>query len=492
MSLRGRLLVAVGAVALVALVAADVTTYSLLRSFLLQRIDQTLDTTASSIDRMLAGPPARSSAGSAHSSAGNQPSSRGPGSLASLAPGTFVQLREADGVTIIPSVAQSAIVPGGKSYTPKLPAKFALRFNPNRDGPPRYFTVSSIQAHGPQFRVRVDPEGGRELIVATPLGDSIATLHRLLAVELVVTLVALTAASLLGWWLVTVGLRPLRTMERSADAIAAGEFNERVAGESSRTEVGRLARALNVMLERIQGAFAERDATENALRASEERMRRFVADASHELRTPLAAVSAYAELFGRGAERNEADLHRVIGGIRHESGRMGNLVEELLLLARLDEGRPITIEPVDLVSLSVEAMQTAQTVGADWPITLEVDEPVEALGERDALRRVLDNLLLNVRTHTPEGTGATITLTRLGDLAVIEVADNGPGFAADQAEELFARFFRGDSSRSRAHGGAGLGLAIVGAIVAAHGGRVSAHLGPHGGGAVFTICLPAA
>ena len=131
-----------------------------------------------------------------------------------------------------------------------------------------------------------------------------------------------------------------------------------------------------------------------------------------------------------------------------------------------------------------------ETVGADWPIAVEVDEPVEALGERDALRRVLDNLLLNVRTHTPEGTEATITLTRLGDLAVIEVADNGPGFAAEQAEELFARFFRGDSSRSRVHGGAGLGLSIVQAIVVAHGGRVSAHA-RSGGGAVFTVCLPA-
>ena len=177
------------------------------------------------------------------------------------------------------------------------------------------------------------------------------------------TAAALLAAGLLGWWLVRVGLRPLRAMERSADAIAAGELDQRVAGENERTEVGRLARALNVMLARIQSAFAERDATERDLRASEERMRHFVADASHELRTPLAAVSAYAELFERGADHNEADLGRVMSGIRAESGRMKALVEDLLLLARLDEGRPIEREPVELVGLAAEAAQTAQTIG---------------------------------------------------------------------------------------------------------------------------------
>jgi two-component system OmpR family sensor kinase len=475
----------------VALVAADVTTYSLLRSFLFRRVDQTLDTTAIPIERLLAEPLARVAFGPTRLHLGKRPPSFAPGSLAALAPGTFVQLRRADGSTIIPSVAQPAIFPGGKSSTPRLPARIPVSSSLKDNGSPLYFTVRSTQAGGPQFRVRVAFAAGRELIVAAPLGDTIGTLHRLLAVELVVTLIALTAAGLLGLWVVTLGLRPLRAMERSADAIAGGVFDERVAGESSRTEVGQLARTLNVMLERIQGAFTERDAKEAALRDSEERMRHFVADASHELRTPLAAVSAYAELFDRGAERNEADLRRLIDGIRRESGRMGTLVEELLLLARLDEGRPITTEPVDLVSLAVEAMQTAQTVGAAWPIAVEVEEPVEALGERDALRRVLDNLLLNVRTHTPPGTAATITLTRQRDLAVIEVADDGPGFAAGQAEELFARFFRGDPSRSRAHGGgAGLGLAIVQAIVVAHGGRVSAHARP-GGGALFTVSLPA-
>ena len=485
MSLRGRLLLAVGAVALVALVAADVTTYSLLRSFLYSRVDQTLDTIYFSVAPRLQGarvPPSGSL---------RNPPQPSPGSLASLAPGTFVQERSSTGA-IVPSIGQPAIAPGGKTFTPRLPARIATSAAQDRGGSAVYFTVSSTQGGGPQFRVRAATlEGGRQLIVATPLGDTVGTLQRLLAVELAVTAAALLAAGLLGWWLVRVGLRPLRAMERSADAIAAGELDQRVAGENDRTEVGRLARALNVMLERIQTAFVERDATEADLRASEERMRHFVADASHELRTPLAAVSAYAELFERGASQHEADLGRVMSGIRAESGRMKALVEDLLLLARLDEGRPIEMEPVELVGLAAEALQTAQTVGAAWPVRLDARRPVEIMGDRDRLRQVLDNLLVNVRTHTPPGTSTTVTLSLVDDVAVVEVADDGPGLDGEQAAQVFERFYRADASRSRVHGGAGLGLAIVQAIVTAHGGTIGADAAS-GGGALFTIRLPAA
>ena len=446
MSLRGRLLLAVGAVALVALVAADVTTYSLLRSFLFTRVDQTLDTTYFSVAPMLQGGPAPPS-GSSHT-----PPKPSTGSLSSLAPGTFVQERSATGA-IVPSIGQPAFTPGGKTYTPKLPARIGAPAKQGRSGGAIYFTVSSTKAGGPQFRVRAASlDGGRQLIVATPLGDTVGTLHRLLAVELAVTAAALLAAGLLGWWLVRVGLRPLRAMERSADAIAAGELDQRVAGENDKTEVGRLARALNVMLGRIQTAFAERDATERDLRASEERMRHFVADASHELRTPLAAVSAYAELFERGANSHEADLGRVMSGIRAESGRMKALVEDLLLLARLDEGRPVAREPVELVGLAAEAVQTAQTIGAAWPVQLDAEQPIETMGDRDRLRQVLDNLLVNVRTHTPAGTSTTVRLSRVDDVAVVEVADNGPGLDCEQAAQVFERFYRADPSRSRVHG----------------------------------------
>ncbi len=525
MSLRGRLLLAVGAVALVALVAADVTTYSLLRSFLFTRVDQTLDTTYFSVAPMLRGRPAlpagatptsrptagaaatrasgsigasgsagaSGSTGASGSAGASDSTPLGPapaGALSRLAPGTFVQERTSSGA-VVPSVGQAAIAPGGRSYTPKLPAHIA-GLGKASGTPAVYFTVSSTQAGGPQFRVRAATvAGGRQLIVAAPLGDTVGTLHRLLAVELAVTAAALLAAGLLGWWLVRVGLRPLRAMERSAEAIAAGEPDQRVAGENDRTEVGRLAGALNVMLGRIQAAFAERDATESELRASEERMRHFVADASHELRTPLAAVSAYAELFERGADRKEADLGRVMRGIRNESGRMKALVEDLLLLARLDEGRPLTREPVELVGLAAEAVQTAHTVGAEWPVRIDAVLPVETMGDRDRLRQVLDNLLVNVRTHTPAGTTTTISLSGDDGVAIIAVADDGPGLDADMAAQVFERFYRADPSRSRAHGGAGLGLAIVKAIVTAHGGEVSAGAAP-GGGALFTVRLPTA
>ena len=485
MSLRGRLLVAVGAVALVALVAADVTTYSLLRSFLFERVDQTLDTTYFSVERTLQGNPVPRT-GSAQ-----KPPGPSPGSLSAVAPGTFVQERSASGA-VLPSIGQPAIAPGGKTFAPKLPAHISGLTARSHGGGAVYFTVNSTQAGGSQFRVRAATlDDGRQLIVATPLGDTAGTLHRLLADELVDTAVALLAAGLLGWWLVHVGLRPLRAMESSADAIAAGELHQRLAGENGRTEVGRLARALNVMLGRIQTAFAERDATERDLRASEARMRHFVADASHELRTPLAAVSAYAELFERGANHHERDLGRVMSGIRSESARMKSLVEDLLLLARLDEGRPVEKEPVELVGLVAEAVQTAQTVGSAWPVHLDAEEPVETMGDRDRLRQVLDNLLVNVRTHTPAGTSTTVRLARLGDVAIVEVADDGPGLDAEQAAQVFERFYRADPSRSRVHGGAGLGLSIVEAIVAAHGGQVSAGSAP-GGGAVFTVRLPAA
>jgi two-component system, OmpR family, sensor kinase len=330
---------------------------------------------------------------------------------------------------------------------------------------------------------------GDQLILAVSLSDTTQTLHRLLLIELAVTAAALLLAGLIGWWLVRLGLRPLRDIEQTAGKIAAGDLSHRVPGENRSTEVGRLAGALNVMLGRIQDAFAARDATEMALRQSEGRLRRFVADASHELRTPVAAVSAYAELFERGAESRPEDLARVMSGIRGETARMGHLVEDLLLLARLDESRPIERSEVDLTAVAADAVEAAQAVGPEWQLHLQADAPVTVLGDRSRLRQVFDNLLANVRAHTPPGTTATITISRVGDDAVCEVTDNGPGITEADAGRLFERFFRADPSRSRSSGGAGLGLSIVAAIVASHGGRVEAAPAP-GGGATFTVRLP--
>ena len=349
----------------------------------------------------------------------------------------------------------------------------------------RFFTTGSVPDGGPDFRVRASVlADGSQLVLALPLDEASATLHHLLRIELAVTAGALLAAGALGWWLVRLGLRPLREVEATAGAIADGDLDRRVPGDTAPTEVGRLARALNVMLGRIQEAFAQRDATE-------EQLRRFVADASHELRTPLAAVAAYAELFERGANRRPADLRRVMSGIRSETGRMGELVEDLLLLAHLDEGRPLKQGPVEVVGVAAQAVEAAAAVGPAWPVRLDAALPVEVVGDDARLRQVLDNLLANVRAHTPEGTATVVRVATEGDDAVIEVADSGPGLDPEQAGRVFERFYRTESSRSREHGGAGLGLAIVEAIVAAHGGRVATSTTP-GGGATFTVRLPVA
>jgi two-component system, OmpR family, sensor kinase len=304
-----------------------------------------------------------------------------------------------------------------------------------------------------------------------------------------VTAGALVLAMAGGWWLVRLGLRPLEDVERTADSIAAGNLDQRVPGADEPTEVGRLARALNVMLERIETAFSARVASENRLKESDRHLRQFVADASHELRTPIAAVSAYAQLFKRGAASRPDDLGRVMDGIERETGRMGHLVEDLLLLARLDEHTTAVREPVEVVGLAAEAVETARTVGPDWPVVFVADEPVEVMGDRDALRQVLDNLLANVRSHTPAGTATTVRVATVGADACIEVADDGPGLDEATSAMVFERFFRADPSRSRETGGAGLGLAIVASIVRAHGGQTEADTSP-GGGALFRVVLP--
>jgi two-component system OmpR family sensor kinase len=332
---------------------------------------------------------------------------------------------------------------------------------------------------------------GQLLILAQPLVETESTLGRLLRIELLVTGGAVLIALGAGFWLVRLGLRPLRAMEATAGSIAAGNLTERVPGENDKTEVGRLARTLNVMLTRIEAAFSARVASEQRLRESDARLRRFVADASHELRTPIAAVSAYAELFGRGASEQKEDLERLMQGIVTETGRMEHLVADLLLLARLDDGRPLDLQPVDVVALCAEAVQTAQTVGPGWPVRFTAPRPIEVVGDATGLRQVVDNLLGNVRAHTPEGTATVVSVDANGAGVTIAVADNGPGMTADQVAHVFDRFYRSDPSRSRLHGGAGLGLSIVSAIVTAHGGTVEASSVEHHGTTV-TVRLPVA
>jgi two-component system OmpR family sensor kinase len=288
---------------------------------------------------------------------------------------------------------------------------------------------------------------------------------------------------------VRIGLRPLEDVERTADSIAAGNLDQRVPGADQPTEVGRLARALNVMLERIQAAFDARVRSEARLKDNEQHLRQFVADASHELRTPIAAVSAYAELFERGAWERTDDLPRVMAGIRTETARMDRLVDDLLTLARLDEGVPMEQEHVELVALASDAVRTATAVGPEWPVSFWAAHPVEVTGDKHRLRQVVDNLLANVRAHTPPGTSATVRVDQLDGLAQIEVRDTGPGMPAEDARRVFERFYRADQARARTSGGSGLGLSIVWAIVAAHGGTVTADSSP-GGGFAVTVRVP--
>ena len=499
MSLRLRLLVAVGAIALIALVLADFATYSALRTSLYNQVDQNLVS-----DRVPVGQNPLTGAVTCFGSRGEGIGDGGSGSGSPDGSGTgahpvpngieYVEVRTAEG-KVVEGLSCPAYV-ANHAYSPQLPSHITGLTRQPDGTMATYFTTGSTQAGGPVFRVRVSgstPDiqlaGGDQLVVAIPISDQESTLHTLLLIELAVTAGALVLALAGGWWLVRLGLRPLEEVERTADSIAAGNLDQRVPGADEPTEVGRLARALNVMLERIEVAFSARVASENRLKESDRHLRQFVADASHELRTPIAAVSAYAELFERGAADHADDLPRVFTGIRTETARMDRLVNDLLTLARFDEGLPIQIVPTELVGLGAEAVHTASTVGPQWPVEFAASHPVEVMGDPTRLRQVIDNLLANVRAHTPEGTTTTVHVDQNGTMAEIVVKDSGPGMPSAEAERVFERFYRVDASRARNHGGSGLGLSIVAAIVAAHGGTVSAKSAP-GEGMMVTVRLP--
>jgi len=458
LSLRARLLLGVVALAAVGLVAANVATYSTLSSYLLDRTDSTLDQTAQTLRRP------------------------GPGGgIRSAPPGTFVQVRSLDGDTVVATFS-GATLPGASVPAPNLPDAVKPPALNRTTEAVRYFTVGGAHG-GPEYRVRASIAQGDEamLLVASSLRDVNSTLNRLLAIELVVTALVLAAIAGLGLWLVRLGLRPLDAIGQTASAIAAGDLSRRVERAEERTEVGRLGLALNSMLARIESSF-------RAQEASERKLRRFVADASHELRTPLSAVRAYAELYDRGAAERPDDLERSMKGISRESERMSVLVEDLLLLARLDDGRPLERERVELDEVVGEAVETAQAVDPDRAIELHA-EPATVLGDRVRLRQIVDNLLANVRAHTPPGTPASVSVTRRNGSAEISVTDAGPGLDEEHLEHLFERFYRADPSRARASGGVGLGLAIVAAVAEAHGGTASASSRP-GEGTTIAIALP--
>jgi two-component system OmpR family sensor kinase len=329
------------------------------------------------------------------------------------------------------------------------------------------------------------------LITGLPLHDTEETVERLIVVEALVFGGVLLTTGLAGAGLVRLSLRPLRRMAATAAKVAdqplaagAVDLRQRVPDVDQRTEIGRVGAALNQMLEHIEGALEKRH-------ASEERLRQFSADASHELRTPVAAVRGHAEIALRTPEPIPPEVRHSLRRIEAESIRMGDLVDELLLLARLDSGRPLVSEPVDVTRLALDGTSDVRALGPEHRWALELPtEPVIILGDDHRLHQVVTNLLTNARLHTPAGTTVTVRLTAEEASAALEVEDDGPGIPSALQEKIFERFTRADKARARAHGGTGLGLAIVEAVVHAHHGTLTLDSRP--GRTVFRVELPMA
>jgi len=357
-------------------------------------------------------------------------------------------------------------------------------------------TVPSVGHDGPEWRVIKSSNEYGESIVAIPLTMLETTLNRLRRLQLGVGGVVVALMGVLSYLLVRTSLRPLRRVEETAHAIADGDLDERVPASSPHTEVGSLATSFNKMLVQIQHAFAATEASEKQARASEEKMRRFVADAGHELRTPLTSIKGFAELYQQGAVTDADDAFR---RVNDEATRMSLLVSDLLMLANLDAARPVEMAPVLVADLAVEAVFSAQAAAPDREMELDLPEgalegesPV-VLGDHPRLMQVLRNLINNAVAHTPSSAAITVKVSQKRDTVRMEVRDDGPGLTPDEAARVFDRFYRGDSSRHRgvSGGGNGLGLSIVSALVAAHGGTVGVDSAP-GKGATFWVDLPAA
>jgi two-component system, OmpR family, sensor kinase len=401
---------------------------------------------------------------------------RGPATF--QASGTYGELLSADGAVLRVrsfTYGQSAASP------PELPRRPRL----SRVGDSRItlLTVNSKSESGLRYRVAAFALSRRRvMVIAVPLREVDQTLHRLIVVESLVGGGVILALVLLGWIVIWVSMRPLERIGRVASDIAHGDLSRRVEPSSPRTEIGRLGLSLNEMLTQIEQAFADRQ-------QSEERLRRFLADASHELRTPLAAIRGYAEVFRLGAASEPEALERSMSRIEAEAARMGVLVEDLLMLASLDELPEMRRVPVDLTELAQQAADDAQAIAPERNVRVRADGPVCVRADSDQLRQVLANLTRNAIIHTPTGSPIEITVREGRDRAVIKVRDHGPGLPPDAGSLVFDRFWRTEGGRRRGRAGAGLGLAIVQAIVSAHHGDVSAQ-NVTDGGAEFSVTLP--
>jgi two-component system OmpR family sensor kinase len=318
------------------------------------------------------------------------------------------------------------------------------------------------------------------------LRDLDRTIGKLGFFFLLIGLLLLTLIAIAARIVIKIGIRPLEDVEVTAEQIAGGDLSARMPEADPKTEVGRLVTSLNSMLTRIETSFAAR-------KESEDKLRRFVADASHELRTPLTAIRGFSELYRQGAVTGEDATRELLGRIEDESKRMGSLIEDLLLLARLDQSREMAMKPVNLVNVVDSAVISARAAGANHPVTfIKPSEEIFALGDEPRIHQVVANLLANARTHTPAGTEIEVLLSQSADGVRISVSDNGPGMSLDDQKKIFERFYRADSSRTRVDGeGSGLGLSIVDAVMKGHNGSVTVVSEP-GKGATFTLFFPIA
>ena len=477
LSLRAKLLVALLLLVAVGLVASGVVAAAALRGYLVDRVDDQL----------------RQFSQSLHSGFGPPPGD--PDNGAGLDRGGTSQfyIGVVDATGAVSSIRDEQF--GVTQSSPHLPPRSSLSSAALAGKP---FTVSASRNDGSWRAVLVPASNGESLVVAQSLSGVDHTVGRLESLELVIGLAVLVVLAAAGSLVVRRSLRPLTEVEHTAAAIAAGDLSQRVPEADPRTEVGRLSAALNGMLAQIENAFGEQRASEASARRSESKMRQFVADASHELRTPLTSIRGFAELFRQGALGDQQELERALGRIESEAKRMGVLVDDLLLLARLDQQRPLERRPVDLLALARDAVQDANVVAPDRHVELDADGETAAVvtGDEMRLRQVLGNLVGNALQHTPAGTPVTVSVRTDRDgatpAAVLEVEDHGSGLTEEQAEHVFERFYRVDTARTReGEGGAGLGLSIVAGIAAAHGGRAEVRPTP-GGGATFRVQLPLA
>ncbi|MGI8685225.1 MAG: sensor histidine kinase [Acidimicrobiales bacterium] len=464
MSLRRRLLAGLIGVAAV-LVLTNVVLANTIQRFLLDRLDRQLVEVASR-------PVFR---GDDHGRGG--PDRSFPSNDSQTLSEYFIAVGDPNADTLTP--LGSAFF--DETEAPELRRSQLLSNLTDHDAEPEPFTTASLQGSARWRLVAVEDPRYGATVVGIRLDEVDKTIERIRLVQVFGTLAVLASLGLVSWWMLRLGVHPIEDMARSADAIAAGDLSQRVDHPGERTEAGRLGVALNSMLGRIEDAFRARE-------QSEDRVRRFAADASHELRTPLTSIQGYAELWRAGGLRQPDELNEAMRRMEQEARRMGTLVEDLLLLARLDQRRPLEVGEVRLHDIAADAVRDARAVEPDRPIEL-VATQVTVRGDEMRLRQVFANLLANARLHTPPGTPVTVSVSADAGRARMAVADRGPGLAPEVAAKVFERFYRADKSRARARGGTGLGLSIVAAIAEAHGGTAEVESAV-GKGSTFSVVFP--